>query len=484
MKKSIGTNAILNTIKTAMSVIFPLLTFPYVSKTLDVASLGKYNFAYSLNSYFLMFAALGISSYAVREGAALREDRKLLSEFASQVFTLNMISMIVSYILMFLSILFIPQFQTYTAILIIFSIEILFTTLGVEWIYIIYEEYAYITIRRIIFQFISMVLLFLLVKNENDLIIYAGITVFANVGANIINIIQMKKYCDIRITKKTNFIRHIKPIIIIFASTIAIKIYTSSDTIMLGIFSGDYEVGLYSVGVKVYNVMKTLLAAIFVVAIPRLSSYVGRKMMREYNEMLITIFKSLFVLILPTITGLIILSDNIILFLSNESYMAASTSLKMLSVAILFSIYSSFYNQCVLIPLKKEKFFLYATVISAIVNVLMNFYLIPRYGQNGAALTTVMSEAISFLICYLAGRKSVKMTGLTRNMVTSLCGCLGITVVCLFVKELGFSNNITIITSIITSGLIYGMLLSILKNDLFLIVINKISSLRINRSST
>lgn len=74
--KSIKVNALLNSVRTVLNLIFPLITFPYVSRILLVDELGKYNFSQSIVSYFLLIAALGIDNYAIREGAKYRDDRK------------------------------------------------------------------------------------------------------------------------------------------------------------------------------------------------------------------------------------------------------------------------------------------------------------------------------------------------------------------------------------------------------------------------
>ena len=248
--KSLGVNAILNGIKSLMSVLFPLITFPYVSKVLQVGNLGKYNFASSVNSYFLLLSALGISTYAIREGAKYRDNNEDMSKFASEIFTINFISMIVAYILLAVTIFTISKFRIYSVLIWIFSIEIFFNTIGTEWIYCIYEEYEYITKRSIIFQFCSMILLFILVKNPEDYYIYAGITVFATAGSNIINYFNAKKLCNIKLCLNIDWNRHLKPILVIFATTLATTIYVNSDTTILGFLTTDYNVGLYSVSVK------------------------------------------------------------------------------------------------------------------------------------------------------------------------------------------------------------------------------------------
>ena len=150
-QKSISINLIANSIKTLMGIIFPLITFPYASRVLGAAGIGKVNYASSIISYFSMFAALGISTYAVREGARIRDDKEKFSKFAKEMLNINLCTTVISYLalLIFLSL---PILGNYKKLLVISSATIVFTTIGMEWLFTIKEEYANITKRAIQFQ--------------------------------------------------------------------------------------------------------------------------------------------------------------------------------------------------------------------------------------------------------------------------------------------------------------------------------------------
>lgn len=473
--KSIKKNAVLNTIKSLLAVIFPLISFPYVSSVLGVESLGKYNFSLSVVSYFLLIAGLGISTYAIREGSAIRYEQEKINRFSSQMITINVITTVLTYLMFFVSILFVPKFQNYTLLLLIFSVEIIFTTIGAEWIFIIFEEYSYITIRRISVQVISLVLLFLLVKKPEDVWIYALITVIANAGANIFNLFRMKKYVKIRPTLKLNLRKHIVPILIIFASSVAIKVYTSSDTIMLGFLKGDIEVGIYSVAVKIYNVIKPLLTAILTVAIPRLGFLYGNNKYIEYKELLNKIYQCLLIIVLPAVSGLFLLSKEAILLISNVNYIGASSSLKILSVAIVFSTLSCFFNQCVLIPQKKEKVFLIATVVSAIANIILNYVLIIFLNNVGAAIATLIAEFISMVICWVGSRKQLDVKANLINLISVFFGCVAIAAVCICFNYVISSNTVLrVLMSVMCSVVIYAIILLLFRNKVVMSIIHSI----------
>ena len=137
-KKSLAVNAILNALRNGLNILFPLITFPYVSRILNVSGLGKYNFSNSIVSYFLLIAGLGINTYAIREGAKFRDDRKKITYFANQVFSINVVSTLIAYILLLICLLSISKLHMYTYAILIFSVQIFFTTIGVEWLYSIY----------------------------------------------------------------------------------------------------------------------------------------------------------------------------------------------------------------------------------------------------------------------------------------------------------------------------------------------------------
>lgn len=465
-RRSLGKNAILNGIKNIMSVVFPLITFPYVSRVLQVENLGKYNFANSVNSYFILLAALGISTYAIREGAKYKDDRKEISKFTSEIFSINIISMLISYIILILTIIVVPKLHGYALLILIFSVEILFRTIGIEWVYSIYEDYAFITIRSIAVQIVSIIMLFALVHKPEDYYMYAVITVVADAGANIVNLFHAKKMCDIKVTFKIDWKTHLKPILIIFATTVATTIYVNSDITILGFMTSDYNVGLYSLAVKIYKIFKMFLSAVLVVAIPRLSLYAGTKDKVNFDRTFNNIFRSLFIIVMPAVIGLFMLSKEVVLILSDVTFVDATISLRILSLALAVCLLGWLYNSCVLIPYKREKQVFIATLVSAIINIVLNIILIPVWKQNAAALTTFIAELCSMAICMYCSKGLTKITVSIKDVVSVCVGCIGIIVVCIALRSFNLGSVIYTISAVVLSVGVYGVVLLVLNNSL------------------
>lgn len=463
-EKSVGKNAALNMVKTVLSLLFPLITFPYISRVLQVEKLGRVNFAYSIVSYFVLFATLGLKTYGVREGAALRNDRVRFQRFFSQMLTITAVSTAVSLALLLLLAFSAPRLREYRALILILSAAVVLPTVGCEWVCAAYEDYAYITVRTLVVQLLSLILILALLHKPEDDYRYACILVFSAQGANLLNLFHIRRYVRFSLTGKPEAGRHLKPMLVLFASSLATTVYVSSDTTLLGLLSGEYCTGLYTAAAKLYTVIKNLVSAIVVVSIPRFSYYCSAGKTEEYNALLSRISKVLCLLAIPAAAGVFVLSEEIILLISGEAYMEAASALRILSVAAVFVAASWVQSQCVLIPMKKEKWVFYTTLAAAALNVLLNLVLIPRWQHNAAAFTTVIAEGTVALVYHFAIRKHVKIQGLYRQVFHGVAGSALMAVWLLFVKTWDVHVLLRLAAAITGGAGIYCLALLILKD--------------------
>ena len=464
-KHSIALNATLNTIKTVAGMMLSLLTFPYATRVLGVNAIGSYNFSYSFISYALLISALGTMSYAIREGAKYRNDSEKMTEFTSEIFSISVISTALSYLLLFGVIFLTPALCEYRLMIVILSAEIICNTIGVNWIGNIYEDFLYITLRTLGFQILYIILLFTFVRGPEDIYTYALITTFTASGANILNFLYLrKKYVKFRFTFNIDWKKHLKPILVIFSTKIAISIYVNSDKTILGFLTNDIEVGLYSTSVKIYSIIKEILVAMITVLIPRFSIILDNKTKDEASEFFSNVFKVFSILLIPATVGLFMMSPEIIFTIAGEEYLRAIPSLRILSIAVLFSLYANIYTTCVLVPSRKESKVFYATFISAGINVGLNFIFIPLWGLNGAALTTVIAELIIFILSVVSSKEVVYLINVKRDIITIGVSCAMIVLVCAGTKFIISNIYIRLMVAMIASAIMYTCTLLITKN--------------------
>jgi Membrane protein involved in the export of O-antigen and teichoic acid len=465
LKRSIKLNTVIFALKRVLTVIFPMITLPYALRVLGVENIGNYNFVLSVIGYFTLIGILGLHDYGRRDGAIIRSDRQKISLFASEIFSFNLFITSIAYIMLFICTLLISRLRKDGLLVFICSLSILLTTIGVEWIYSVYEDYIYITVRQILTQFVSMILMFIFVRDRDDLLVYAAISIIASAGSNLFNLFHSKKYCDLKFTLKGNWKTHLQKSIIFFANSMMITIYVHTDMTILGFLCGDYSVGLYSAAVKVYNVIGAILIAAASVGIARLSEYSGNGKKYEFNQLAEEIYGVILTITFPVVVGVCCYCREIICMVGGKEYTEAHTSLFILSIALLFFILAVYWGQCILIPNGKEKELLYITSISAVINIVLNFALIPFLKQDAAAITTMLSEGFTALLTIIYGRKLVKLEGIYSIILKSLIGSGFVCVVSVTLKNIFINPNIALGVSIILSAVGYLMIEVVVKNE-------------------
>ena len=400
-QKNIGVNATLNVIKSLLSVLFPVITYPYALRVLGAEGIGTVNYGSSIISYFALLAALGVSTYAVREGAQRKQDREAFNRFADEIFTINVVTTLIAYALLAAAMLTVAKLRDYRRLLILQSSTILLTTLGVDWINTVYEDFLLITVRSIVSHVITMALLFLFVHSPRDYYVYAALTVVNNGLVCVSNWFYVRRYAKVRLTRRPNFRRHIRPLLILFANAVTVTVYVNFDITMLGWMKGTYYTGLYTPPVKIYTIVKSLLAAVYTVAIPRLAFYRGNDRFADYRKLYSDLWGYLTLLLIPCGAGLICVAREAILFMGGEAFLESTLTLQILAVSLVFAIYGGLVTACLNITLHRERENLIATVLSALINCGLNLVFIPLLSHYGAAITTLISEAFVFLFCLI-----------------------------------------------------------------------------------
>lgn len=467
-EKSLKKNALFNVLKTCMGIIFPLITFPYSSRILLPEGLGKVNFANSIISYFAMIASLGIATYGIREGAKKRNNKEEFSQFFAEIFTINLISTIISYCLLFIAIHFIPKLYDYRLLLIVCSTSIFFTTIGINWILSSLEEYGFIAVRSVLFQIISLILLFLLVRTKEDYIKYALINVISTVGANVCNLIHLRKFISLKHLHKLQLKQHLKPIFIFFGTSIAISIFTMLDTTMLGFLSTDKEVGYYSAAIKIVHLIRDLFPAVFTVMYARMSIMVNNLEIESLKNLISKTVCLIMCFSFPIISGLFILAKPIILVLSGTNYIPAIPSMYVMFPLIFLSSTSGFLGGNILNSMGKETTYLFCVVTGALTDFFLNLILIPKYGSFGAGIATLFTELVLFILYISLNRKFVFSKNTVISFFKYIISTIIMTVTCLLTYRLFSSPVLQLVITTICGIVIYFIMLLLLKDELLI----------------
>ena len=468
--KSIKLNFIFNMVLNLSKVVFPLITAPYVARVLEPDGIGLFNFANTYASYFALFAALGIPTYGVREISKDRTNIKRQSIFVSEMMSLSLMTTLICSSLFFISLFFIPQLNRNFLIFLISGIILYVTPLKIDWFFSGHEEFGYITLRSLVVKFASIICLFVFVREKSDLIIYVFLNAIAAVINEIWNFIKLFKY-GIRLSFTIRIKKHIKPLLILFSTTAAVSVYTVLDTIMLGFMREYNEVAFYNSASHISKSLLVVSISLATVTLPRISYYLKNNNWNEINSLLRKSFSVILFFVFPITFGVVSIASEFIPLFFFFFFLGAIIPLQIMMFVVIAIGCSNLTGIQLLIGLGYDKYFLYAVIIGAIVNISLNLILIASYGASGAALASVVAEFSVFFVClYYAKRKtSVSIKGIQKDFIFSLCGAMICFPVAYLLKN-HINGWIYIFTSLLLSGSLYLTFSILVKNSSALLI--------------
>jgi len=458
-QSSLRKNFILNALLTLSSFLFPLITFPYVSRVLQPENYGRVNFAASFVAYFNMLAQLGVPTYGIRAAAAARGDRDGLSRTAQELLRLNLLMSALAYLALTLCLLFIPRVGQDWPLLLVFSLTILLNSIGMEWLYQGLEQYAYITVRSVVFKAVALAATFLFVRSEGDYLIYAAVAIFASSASNLLNFFHARRYITLRPLRGCDIRRHLRPAAVFFAMACATTIYASLDEVMLGFMTSNTDVGYYHAAVKVKTILVGIVTALGAVLLPRATYYVEHGLLDEFRRITGRALHFVLLAAAPLSLYFLLFAREGILLLSGSAYANAVLPMQILMPTLLLIGVTNVLGIQILVPTGREKTVLVSEIAGAAVDLVLNALLIPRYAATGAAIGTLAAEAVVLAVQLHALRGELRsaVSGLRPSLL--LAALVPACAASLWVKLLGLGSFPALLISAVCFFGVYAAVL-------------------------
>ena len=370
-------------------MILPFITTPYVSRVLKPDGVGAYNYAYSIVSIMIVLAQLGTNLYGQREIAYVQNDQKKCSIVFEEIFLIRLISTCIIIPLYFL-IAILSDENTY--LLLAMSIFLFANIFDISWLYQGLEDFKKTAIRNIGVKLVGVCLIFLLVHEKKDLLIYTFILSGSQLMGNFTLWIGLNKRVGYINLHELNLKKHMKPILGLFLPTAAMYIYVYVDKILLGYISDNVQVGYYSQAEKIIKLLLTVITSLGAVLLPHISHAINQKDMKKVIREVRKAISFVIHIGLPMVFGVMIVSSRFIPLFLGEEYCACIPLFSILSVLIIIIGLASVVGQAVLVPMRKQKIYTLSIVAGASCNLVMDVCLIPRWGALGASVGTVAAE--------------------------------------------------------------------------------------------
>lgn len=388
--KSLAKNSIYNTIYQILNLIFPLISSIYVARILSPEGVGRVAYAQNIASYFSTAAALGIPTIGVRVVSVARDDQRRLNQEFSELFLLNAALTTFALLAYVAVILVIPAFRSDCLLYAVAGLVIVFNYLNIDWLYKGQEEFVYIVLRSIMIKALSILALFLFVRTQNDCMIYLLITCLATCGNYLFNILRSRKLVSLQI-HHLSIRRHIRPVLVLGIALFLNAVYAKVDTTMLGVMSGEANVGYYTYAHKVLQIATGFCTAVTSAFLPRLSYYFEHDK-KSFDALLKRGVQLASFLAFPATVGLFLLAPEAIEIMFGTQFLPAAQTLRCFAGMVLLSAFGNLLCYQMMICSGNENKLVPILSAATCLNILLNSLLIPQLQENGAAVASVCTE--------------------------------------------------------------------------------------------
>jgi len=401
---TIKRNAAYSLALSVSQVLYPLVVYPHVSRVLGPEGMGSIGFVESFQQYFVMLAALGVPIYGVREIARVSQDTQSRSRVFSEIAVIHLVSTLVVSVLYMGLYLTVDRLSGYRELFLISTGILYLQVFTVEWLFQGLEQFRVVAIRGILSKILAVVAIFVFVRDVGDVAAYYGITLGVTLFSVVINLSYARSWVTLRLNGVT-LRPHLKPMFYLLSFGLVTQVYTVLDTVILGFLRNEAEVGFYVLPVRLIRVIITVLTAVILVTVPRLSGYFKEGKIGEAKSLLGTSFGFLALTTLPVAVGLFLYAPEIIGIFAGGSFLPSVLALRCMAVNVLIIGLSHVFGVQVLNTANRERDFLKAALCGMVVSLLANFILIPIWGYVGASVASFLAEA-TVLICLIryAGR--------------------------------------------------------------------------------
>lgn len=445
-------------------MLIPVITTPYISRILGTNGVGLYNYSYAICSVALMFAQLGINTYGQREIAFVQSDCQCYSQKFWEIFLIRVLATFS----VFPVYIRISCILTEARMLMLgMSLYLFANIFDVSWFFQGIEDFKKVVIRSSCVKVVGTILIFIFVKTQADIFLYAMILSGTQLAGNICLFLFVLKYvyaprrCSIHIKE------HMKPVFALFLPTAAMYIYTYIDKIILRMFSNNYEVGIYSQPEKIVKLLMTVLTSFGTVLLPHVAAEINSTGLEMIRTKLKKSIRFIVCLGLPLMIGSIIVSKRFILWFLGKEFYESVLLFQILSPLIMIIGLASVTGQAILIPLKLEKVYTLSILCGAGSNLLFNLMTVPAYGAIGAAAATLFAEFTVTAIQFWTVRRTVQLSirECLYDCRNYIAGTVSFGVILYFLDGILPQENFFMLFIITGTGVIFYFIYLILVKD-------------------
>lgn len=457
-----------------LNLLIPLITVPYISRVLGAHDVGINEYTNSWVTFFYLMGQMGITLYGNREVAYHRDDLYERSRTFWGVEALQLLTVSVSLIAYLVAVfLFSTTFKYY---FLLQGIWIIATGLDVSWYFMGLENFKVTVVRNTFVRLISIVLIFTIVKDVNDLGKYIAILG----GTQLVGNLTLWPYLKdnlvwVKISEWHPF-KHFYPALLLFIPTITTQVYLVLNRLMLGRMSTQVSLGNFGQADKIVKFVLAIVTATGTVMLPHVANKFAKGDIKGVRDSLYSSFNFVSAISVPMMFGLMAISERFAPWFLGADFELAGRIMFLESPIIVLIAWSNVTGTQYLMPVNRVKEYTTSVTVGAVSNIIFNLFLIEGWGANGAAVATVLSEFLVSAAQIAMIRGTIKRRQLFREqwkyflsgflmylVVNRVCMVINMTIANLCL-EVGIGIVVYLLGLLVTKASIVGEAQKLIKN--------------------
>lgn len=456
-------NAIYNIVYQVFNILIPIVTVPYISRVLGKEGVGAYSYTNSYAQYFITFGMLGISLYGSRQIAQMKQDKEKMSNDFWNIYSLQLFCTLLATLIYIVIFVFINKNNVY--LYLAQSLNILVAIVDISWFFIGYEEMKKVVLRNLTAKIVGIILIFALVKNENDIILYTLILGGSMLVGQILMWMSLKGRVYITKPQISEIKKHFLPACSLFMTQLAAQIYVLLDKTMLGLITNNAQVGLYENSQKTIKIALTVATSIGVVMLPRMSSLYAQNKLQEFKKMMYKSFSFISLLAFPTYLGIVSIADNFSPWFYGQSFSGIETLIKVGAIIIIPISISNVLGMQVMISIGREKKFTLSVLGGLVINLIINAFLIKEFGALGTTISSVVAEFTVTIIQFYYLKDIVNFKIVLKKCIKPLIAAILMYISVVTVSRIMDSSIVNTIILSLIGVIVYSITILLLRHE-------------------
>ena len=455
MASSTRKNAMYNVAYRLFSVLLPLVTAPYLSRTVGREGVGLYSLAWSISYIFCLIGMLGLNDYGVRAIARVRDDRNKLDETFSEIWQMQLLVAGLVLVAWFGYVFLAAGKERNISLhLTMMSVSCL---VSFDWCLMGLDIFRPIALRNTFVRCAAAVCVFLFVKKPDDLWIYAFVWSLSTLLGNLSCVTSLRGKVRYRRVPLQKSLKHLKPCAVLFISVMAVNIYRTMDKVMVSHLAGIVQNGLYENAEKIIYCLSGFISAIGTVMMPKISHMQEKGETEAIRVHIDQSMEMILCMVSAMAFGVAAAADRFAPLFYGKEFTESGTLMAPLAFTLIMIGFANVIRTQWVLPQGRDEIFVKSVCAGAVVNLIVNALLIPRMQAMGAVIGTLLAELTVPLTQWVILRKELTYGRFLKY--TGVYGAIGF-VMLLAVKTIGRIASLEgwsgLFLQVLTGILVYG----------------------------